>query len=116
MKMAKRLFAILLTLIIIIATTGCQEWETVGVVDGTVISKEYVKPYKRTVMVRTGSITVPRTRRYHEKHKVTIEYKGLQTTVNSKELYNSVEIGNKVKVRHYRTGKKEKIVWEGMEE
>lgn len=113
--MKSRLLVVLL-IGLILFLVACTEYELVGQVSAEVVDKAYKSATTTVIMmpVEAGKsiVMIPCTIRHPVKYLVKLQYKDLTITVNDKELYDSVEIGDIVKVNHYKAGNKEKIVFE----
>ncbi len=112
----EKLKLISIAIITLLILTSCSKCELVGKVDAVIIDKVYEGSYTRIRItpIFNGKTTmmVPRTRRYPEKHLVRLEYKDMTIQVDNEELYNNVEVGDIVKVNHYKDEDKEKIEYE----
>ncbi|KIN79934.1 hypothetical protein SD74_18155 [Clostridium botulinum] len=98
---------------------GCTKYELTGEVEATVTSKEYRKSNIIMIPMTTSNgktiTTTMRPQINPEEYNIKLKYKNMTTTINNKEVYESVETGDKLKVNYYITSnkKKEKIEWGG---
>lgn len=115
--MRRILIALMIILGVSIILCGCAKYELTGEVEATVTSKEYRKSNITMIpMTISNGKTVTTTMRPQinpEEYNIKLKYKNITTTINNKEAYNNVKLGDKLKVNYYITSdkKKEKIEW-----
>lgn len=114
--MKNKIFAVLL-IGLVLASVGCTQYELVGQVDATVVNKTY-KP--ATTIIRPVPMLIGKHLylmsqpiRQPAQYLVELQYEDVAVTIDDKELYKNVGIGDVVKVNYYKAGEKEKIVFEG---
>lgn len=112
----KRKLKLLICIPLMILLSGCTKYELQKEVEAVVTNKEYKESYITSVPIvasngkTTTTTIIPQ---YHpESYYVELKYKKLTKTIDSKELYESVETGDKVKVNLYKKKNKEKIRYE----
>lgn len=94
--MKKIIIFTLTMLVVAFLLTGCEKIvkETNDKVTATVTNKHRRAGYHS----RVGKVMV-----WHSaKYKVTLTYDGVETTLNNHELYDKVEVGDKLEVNLYR--------------
>ena len=114
-KKGKLLIFIFLTVVIL---SGCTKYEIIGEVDATVVNKEYRRSYATMVPTTifdgktTTTVLIPQ--HYPARYIVVLTYEDMTITINNKELYQTVEKEDQVKVSHYmsKDKDKQKIVYE----
>ncbi|MGJ0848438.1 hypothetical protein ACR77J_17245 [Tissierella praeacuta] len=112
----KKRVLILICILLSLTLISCTKYRLIDEVDAKVINKEYKESYTiiELVPIFNGKTTtmMPRSKHHSEKHCVELKYKNMTITINDKELYNSVDIDDNVKVNYYKSEDKEKIVYE----
>ena len=63
-----------------------------------VCRKKYRPSYTTTTLSKVGKITVPQIHHHSAEYNVYLMYNGEEYCINDKNLYNSVKIGNMVRV------------------
>ncbi|APF25854.1 hypothetical protein NPD5_271 [Clostridium sporogenes] len=117
--MRRILIALMIIFEVSIILCGCTKYELAGEVESTVTSKEYRKSSITMIpMTISNAETITTTMRPQinpEQYNIKLKYKNITTTINNKEVYESVETGDRLKVNYYITSnkKKEKIEWGG---
>ena len=117
--MRKIIISLIILLGLCTVLCGCTKYELIGEVESTVTNKEYIKSSVTMIpMTISNGKTITTTMRPQinpEEYNIKLKYKNITTTINNKEVYESVETGDKLKVNYYITSnkKKEKIEWGG---
>lgn len=95
----KKLGKIISCGILMFTLVGCSGgYVEEGIVDAVIVGREYVPRRTSVSMISTGKSMMPITRTSPEKFYLTVEYEGLELTINSKDLYNSLENGESIQV------------------
>lgn len=111
--MKRNLKIITMACIIIMALSGCTNYELKGKVDAKCIDKNYRSSYVYYVPMVVGKVTTLQPRFMPEQYNTTLKYENITRIVNDKTLYNNIEIGEYVEVDYYESanGEDSKIIY-----
>lgn len=94
---------------------GVEEYKTTTV-EGTVIEKEYEEEKITYKTVTKDGKKIKKKKVESEEYEVDIQYKDIVAEFDDEILYDSVEVGDKIKVTHRQGFNKEgELVVEGIE-
>lgn len=102
----KKLIAIILVLalvlVLVLVSTGCGYTYEPQRVTGKVTEKDYKPPYSTTTMIMAGKVMVPTTTRHPARYIVKVAYNGIEGSINNKQLYDDVNIGDSIEVNYIK--------------
>ena len=112
-SVVKRMTLVFILILITLTISGCGEWEYEKTVEAIVEAKEHVGGHKRVYekLEREGeNIEVNREERnIPSVYRTILKYGNLYCTSTEEELYNKVEVGDRVKVNLYQNEKNGEI-------
>lgn len=101
----KKLFITIFILLISFLLCSCTKYNFQSNVEALVIDKHYESDYTIIIPVITTigntTTTTMQTQYYPEEYNVKIKYEHFTTTIDNKELYNKLNMGDKVNVKLY---------------
>ena len=75
-----------------------------------VVDKEYEEQHTSTTIMPVGKVIVPQSRYHDEEYNVHVIYEGKDYCINNKDLYERVNVGDKVCLKiHKGYNKKQEI-------
>lgn len=77
---------------------GCGSVKTYTLVDAVVVDKDFVPSSTYVTLMSTGKTVMPVTHYRSEEFNVTVKHERNSLTIDSRAIYNSVEIGESIQV------------------
>jgi len=96
---------IILFVAIVAILVGCSKWEFSETVSGKITEKYYKRAYTTTQIIPAGKVMIPTTRYHPARYIVAISYGDISTSVNNKDLFDEVDVGDTVPVSLYENEK-----------
>ena len=92
------LFILISTITTLFLFVGCGNIEERTPVDAVIKKMNYVPSSSYVTFMSTGKTAMPVTHYRSEEFNVTVVYEGMSLIINSEAIYNSMEIGESIKV------------------
>lgn len=77
-------------------------------VQAVITKKDYVPPRTYTTFMSTGKSVIPIVNTIPAEYNIVVKYNNLSDTIESKELYDALKVGDSIQVKHVSKYSKDK--------
>lgn len=77
-------------------------------VQAVITKKDYVPPRTYTTFMSTGKSVIPIVNTVPAEYNIIVKYNNLSDTIESKELYDALKVGDSIQVKHVLKYSKDK--------